>query len=247
MATSRYDQPDSGLEHLGPGDDLRPERGLKLLGREHRDRWWRWGVRWPGAGSRLRRQPDRGAGHRRLRRRVASGAIGGGILIESTGDQISNDVFSGNQDGILIGNTTANTVGGSAASAAAGPDRIFANEFSDNQVGVHIDDAAVNTISGAATSSATGPAQVYTNTLGGNQVGILIDDSADSTIGGTPGNGNTFGGNTSAGVSITGSSATGNLLVNNLIGTGGAATSPPGARHRSTQRGRDRHRRRRLG
>ena len=144
-----------------------------------------------------------------------------GNLLEGNyiGTDITGTVPLGNMDqGVILGNTAGNTIGGSEPGAG---NLIAANAFN----GIYIGNDGGNLVQGNWIG--TNPSGELH--LGNGQAGVVVVASPNNTIGGTTsGDGNVISGNSAAGVILAVAGTTGNLVQGNFIGTNPAGTGAIG-------------------
>jgi CSLREA domain-containing protein len=149
---------------------------------------------------------------------IGAGADGNTVEGCYVGTDLTGSVALGNGNiGILIGQASNNTIGGTAAGAR--------NLISGNPEGITVVDltATGNVILGNYIGT-----DVTGTTAIPNGVGILIS-APGTTVGGTdPGAGNVISGNTGDGVSLGPPNATGNVILGNYIGVDVTGTQPLG-------------------
>ena len=125
-------------------------------------------------------------------------------------------VSANGMDGIFIGDSSNNTVGGTAAG--------LSNLISGNtQYGVHLAGSSTgNLIIGDKIGTDSFGTAAKPNLLGG----VFLENVSSNTVGGsTSGSGNLISGNGVAGVLITGTSVTSDLVIGNTIGTNVTGTA----------------------
>ena len=135
-------------------------------------------------------------------------------------DGVGEAVARNSEDGVLVENSSNDTIGGTTPTAG--------NVISGNGAnGIHIDVGDGNVILG----NLIGVDDAGLNALGNAENGVLIDSSSEDRIGGAaPGSGNLISGNGRSGISIANSSSNSDALaiLGNQIGTDTSGQLPLG-------------------
>ncbi|MCP4629396.1 MAG: tandem-95 repeat protein [bacterium] len=164
-------------------------------------------------------------------RNIISGNQWPGIIIEQDssyneikGNFIGTDITGasalGNLNGIVINNSSHNTIGGVTAA-----DRNIISGSTETGLKIEGTAAADNTVQG----NYIGTNSSGNSAIANSHFGILLDGAPNNTIGGTAsGAGNVISGNTHSGILISGADASGNKVLGNYIGidASGGSTLP---------------------
>ena len=153
---------------------------------------------------------------------LITGATGNVIAGNLIGTDSTGEFTLGNNNaGVVIYDTSANTIGGLTASAGRAPGNVISGNRSSGVL-----------ISGpAATGNALQGNLIGTDRSGlfalpNASTGVTVDSAPDNLIGGDqPGDGNVFAANRSFGVFLLGTTATGNRIAGNFIGTNPAGAA----------------------
>jgi titin len=153
---------------------------------------------------------------------LVTGATGNLIAGNLIGSDESGEVALGNSNvGVVIYDTSGNTVGGLSASPGRAPGNVISGNRSSGVL-VSGPSATGNLLQGNLIGTDSSGLTALPNASSG----VTVDSAPDNLIGGDqPGDGNVIAANRSFGVFLLGTTATGNRIAGNLIGTNSAGAA----------------------